>query len=126
MADRLALFTGGAFADSHAKTAHGILRYGTRELYHEFGRVLTAAQEAGELRDGVVPLKAARRFTALIDGELAEALCGHRILSSPVCLTKFAHEPGGDDRERCRTATAARRWAGCGPGSRSRRWPPCP
>ena len=28
MADRLALFTGGAFADSHAKTAHGILRYG--------------------------------------------------------------------------------------------------
>ncbi|WP_037495838.1 DUF1611 domain-containing protein [Solirubrobacter soli] len=32
MADRLALFTGGVFADSHAKTAHGILRYGTREV----------------------------------------------------------------------------------------------
>ena len=32
MADRLALFTGGAFADSHAKTAHGILRYGPREV----------------------------------------------------------------------------------------------
>ena len=28
MADRLALFTGGVFAESHAKTAHGILRYG--------------------------------------------------------------------------------------------------
>ncbi|HET6547360.1 MAG TPA: DUF1611 domain-containing protein [Solirubrobacter sp.] len=32
MADRLALFTGGAFADPHAKTAHGILRYGPREV----------------------------------------------------------------------------------------------
>ncbi len=32
MADRLALFTGGVFSSSHAKTAHGILRYGTREV----------------------------------------------------------------------------------------------
>ena len=32
MADRLALFTGGQFAESNAKTAHGILRYGEREI----------------------------------------------------------------------------------------------
>ena len=40
MADRLALFTGGIFAQSHAKTAHGILRYGTREVVVRRGRGL--------------------------------------------------------------------------------------
>lgn len=47
---------------------HELERYGTRELYGEIARVLTVAQEAGELRDGVVPIKAARRFIVLIDG----------------------------------------------------------
>jgi uncharacterized NAD-dependent epimerase/dehydratase family protein len=32
MSDRLALFTAGLLADTHAKTAHGILRYGEREV----------------------------------------------------------------------------------------------
>jgi uncharacterized NAD-dependent epimerase/dehydratase family protein len=32
MTDRLALFTGGLLADTHAKTAHGILRYAEREV----------------------------------------------------------------------------------------------
>ncbi len=30
--ERLAVFTGGILADSNAKTAHGVLRYGTREV----------------------------------------------------------------------------------------------
>lgn len=47
---------------------HELERYGTRELYTEVARVLAAAEEAGELRDGLVPMKAARRFIALIDG----------------------------------------------------------
>lgn len=47
---------------------HELERYGTRELYSEVARVFAAAMEAGELVDGVVPLKAARRFIALIDG----------------------------------------------------------
>jgi uncharacterized NAD-dependent epimerase/dehydratase family protein len=32
MADRLALFTGGQFTETYAKTAHGILRYAEREV----------------------------------------------------------------------------------------------
>jgi AcrR family transcriptional regulator len=47
---------------------HELERYGTRQLYGAIARVLTTAQEAGELRDGVVPIKAARRFIVLIDG----------------------------------------------------------
>ncbi|MGW6933121.1 TetR/AcrR family transcriptional regulator [Lentzea sp. NPDC054927] len=47
---------------------HELERYGTRELYGEIARILTAAQEAGELRDGVVPIKSARRMVVLIDG----------------------------------------------------------
>jgi uncharacterized NAD-dependent epimerase/dehydratase family protein len=50
VADRLALFTGGAFADSHAKTAHGILRYGPRENV-----CVVDAAEAGRTADEVVP-----------------------------------------------------------------------
>jgi AcrR family transcriptional regulator len=47
---------------------HEMERYGTRQLYGEVARILVAAQEAGELRDGVVPMKAARRLIVLIDG----------------------------------------------------------
>lgn len=47
---------------------HQLERYGTRELYGEIARIISAAQEAGEMREGIVPLKAARRFIALIDG----------------------------------------------------------
>lgn len=47
---------------------HELERYGTRQLYDAIAQVLTAAREAGELRDGVVPLKAARRTLVLIDG----------------------------------------------------------
>ncbi|MCG8926864.1 TetR/AcrR family transcriptional regulator [Lentzea sp. CC55] len=49
-------------------TLHELERRGTRELYDGIAQVLTAAQEAGELRDGVVPIKAARRLVALVDG----------------------------------------------------------
>ena len=49
-------------------TLHELERRGTRELYDGIARVLTAAQEAGELRDGVVPVKAARRLVVLVDG----------------------------------------------------------
>ena len=50
MADRLALFTGGVFADSHAKTAHGILRYGTREVV-----CVVDDTSAGSIASDVVP-----------------------------------------------------------------------
>src|SRR4051794_25606558 len=50
MADRLALFTGGAFADSHAKTAHGILRYADREVV-----AVVDAEQAGRRAPEVVP-----------------------------------------------------------------------
>ncbi|MFD4670064.1 TetR/AcrR family transcriptional regulator [Lentzea sp. NPDC058450] len=47
---------------------HELERIGTRALYDEIARVLVEAQGAGELRDGVVPMKAARRFIVLVDG----------------------------------------------------------
>lgn len=47
---------------------HELERYGTRQLYGEVARILSAAQEAGELREGVVPMKAARRLIVLVDG----------------------------------------------------------
>ncbi|MFD5824839.1 TetR/AcrR family transcriptional regulator [Lentzea sp. NPDC060358] len=47
---------------------HELERYGTRELYNGVARVLRAAREAGELREGVDPAKAARRLIVLIDG----------------------------------------------------------
>jgi AcrR family transcriptional regulator len=47
---------------------HELERFGTRRLCGEMARVLTAAREAGELRDGVVPDKAALRLIVLIDG----------------------------------------------------------
>lgn len=50
MSDRLALFTGGQFAESNAKTAHGILRYAGREVV----AVVDDAQ-AGATTASVVP-----------------------------------------------------------------------
>jgi uncharacterized NAD-dependent epimerase/dehydratase family protein len=57
--DRLALFTGGIFAESHAKTAHGILRYGTREVV-----CVVDSASAGERACDVVPY--ARRETPIV------------------------------------------------------------
>ncbi|HWK30128.1 MAG TPA: DUF1611 domain-containing protein [Solirubrobacter sp.] len=59
MADRLALFTGGQFADSHAKTAHGILRYAPREIVAVVDDV-----HAGRTAADVVPY--ARRDTPIV------------------------------------------------------------
>ncbi|MDA0161146.1 DUF1611 domain-containing protein [Solirubrobacter ginsenosidimutans] len=66
MADRLALFTGGVFADSHAKTAHGILRYGTREVV-----AVVDDTSAGAVASDVVPY--ARRAVPIV-GSVAEAV----------------------------------------------------
>ena len=57
MADRLALFTGGQFAISHAKTAHGILRYGERDVV-----CVVDSESAGSTAEQVVPY--ARRVRA--------------------------------------------------------------
>src|SRR4051812_48023243 len=59
MADRLALFTGGRFADPHAKTAHGILRYAGREVV----AVIDDAH-ADATADAVVPY--ARRAVPIV------------------------------------------------------------
>lgn len=59
MPDRLALFTGGQFADSHAKTAHGILRYAPREVVAVVDDV-----NAGHTAADVVPY--ARRTTPIV------------------------------------------------------------
>src|SRR4051794_14102149 len=59
MADRLALFTGGRFADPHAKTAHGILRYAEREVV-----AVVDAAHAGATADAVVPY--ARRAAPIV------------------------------------------------------------
>src|SRR5262245_36686997 len=59
MPDRLALFTGGLFADSHAKTAHGILRYGEREVV-----AVVDDNDAGKAAAAVVPY--ARRQTPIV------------------------------------------------------------
>ena len=56
MADRLALFTGGQFADPHAKTAHGILRYGPREVV-----AVVDAAHGGPARQRRRPVRAPRR-----------------------------------------------------------------
>src|SRR5689334_18698066 len=65
MPDRLALFTGGQYADPHAKTAHGILRYGPREVV----AVIDAAS-AGRRAHEVVPY--ARRDVPVV-ASIAEA-----------------------------------------------------
>src|SRR4051794_32827904 len=66
MADRLALFTGGQFADFHAKTAHGILRYGPREVV-----AVVDAAAAGRAACEVIPY--ARRDTPIV-ATVAEAV----------------------------------------------------
>ena len=65
VADRLALFTGGQFAEPHAKTAHGILRYGEREVV-----AVVDAEEAGGVASDVVPY--VRRAVPIV-GSVAEA-----------------------------------------------------
>lgn len=50
MADRLALFTGAGFAHHDAKTAHGILRYGVREVV----TVIDTA-DAGQIASDLLP-----------------------------------------------------------------------
>lgn len=65
MADRLALFTGGQFAISHAKTAHGILRYGEREVV-----CVVDSESAGASAEQVVPY--ARRAVPVV-ATVAEA-----------------------------------------------------
>ena len=59
MADRLALFTGGLFARSNAKTAHGILRYGSREVV-----AVVDGVSAGQVASDVVPY--ARRAAPIV------------------------------------------------------------
>src|SRR4051812_30130084 len=66
MPDRLALFTGGAFTDSHAKTAHGILRYGERSVVAVVDDV-----HAGGTAASAVPY--ARRETPIV-ASVAEAV----------------------------------------------------
>jgi uncharacterized NAD-dependent epimerase/dehydratase family protein len=66
MADRLALFTGGVFAESNAKTAHGILRYGTREVVAVVDEI-----SAGAVASDVVPY--ARRAVPIV-ASVAEAV----------------------------------------------------
>jgi len=62
---KLALFTDGLFATSNAKTAHGILRYGTREVV-----AVVDSKYAGRLANEVVPY--ARRPVPIV-ASIAEA-----------------------------------------------------
>jgi uncharacterized NAD-dependent epimerase/dehydratase family protein len=66
VADRLALFTGGVFSSPNAKTAHGILRYGTREVV-----CVVDPPSAGAVASEVVPY--ARREVPIV-GTVAEAV----------------------------------------------------
>jgi uncharacterized NAD-dependent epimerase/dehydratase family protein len=50
MSERIAILTAGLFADRHAKTAHGVLRYGTREVV-----AVVDEANAGRLAHEVVP-----------------------------------------------------------------------
>jgi uncharacterized NAD-dependent epimerase/dehydratase family protein len=62
---KLALFTDGLFDTPNAKTAHGILRYGTREVV-----AVVDSKHAGRLANEVVPY--ARRPVPIV-GSIAEA-----------------------------------------------------
>ncbi len=73
MADRLALFTGGQFADSHAKTAHGILRYGPREVV-----AVVDDTTAGRVAHEVIPY--ARRATPIVASIAEAAALGANVL----------------------------------------------
>src|SRR3954452_23880086 len=71
--DRLALFTGGIFAASHAKTAHGILRYGTREVV-----CVVDEASAGAVASEVVPY--ARHATPIVPTVEEAAKLGSTVL----------------------------------------------
>jgi uncharacterized NAD-dependent epimerase/dehydratase family protein len=71
--DRLALFTGGQFADSHAKTAHGILRYGERDV-----ACVVDSASAGTTADRVVPY--ARRPVPIVASVAEAAALGANVL----------------------------------------------
>jgi uncharacterized NAD-dependent epimerase/dehydratase family protein len=73
VADRLALFTGGQFAESSAKTAHGILRYGSREVV-----AVVDAACAGQVASDVVPY--ARRAVPIVAGVADAARLGADVL----------------------------------------------
>jgi uncharacterized NAD-dependent epimerase/dehydratase family protein len=71
--DRLALFTGGQFSDAHAKTAHGILRYGPREVV-----AVVDAAAAGRRAHTVIPY--ARRDTPIVASVQEAAGLGANVL----------------------------------------------
>ena len=73
MPDRLALFTGGQYAISHAKTAHGILRYGPREVV-----AVVDDESAGRAANEVVPY--ARRDTPIVATVAEAAALGANVL----------------------------------------------
>jgi uncharacterized NAD-dependent epimerase/dehydratase family protein len=73
MTDRLALFTGGVFADSHAKTAHGILRYGPREVV-----CVVDDTSAGSVASEVVPY--ARREVPVVADVATAVKLGSNVL----------------------------------------------
>jgi uncharacterized NAD-dependent epimerase/dehydratase family protein len=73
MTDRLALFTGGVFADSHAKTAHGILRYGPREVV-----CVVDDTSAGSVASEVVPY--ARREVPVVADVASAVKLGSNVL----------------------------------------------
>ncbi len=73
MADRLAIFTGTGFAESNAKTAHGILRYGEREVV-----AVVDAAEAGRVASDVVPY--ARRAVPIVAGVPEAVALGANVL----------------------------------------------
>lgn len=73
MFDQLALFTGGQFADSHAKTAHGILRYGERDIV-----CVVDATSAGSTADQIVPY--ARRPVPIVRDVTEAAQLGANVL----------------------------------------------
>ena len=74
MADRLALFTGGGFADSHAKTAHGILRYGPREV------VVRRRRRRGRAASLPTSCPYARRPAPIVAGVADAAALGANVL----------------------------------------------
>lgn len=65
---RLAVLTAGQLAESYAKTAHGVLRYGTREVV-----CVVDATHAGRRADDVVPF-CDRPVPVVADVEAAHAL----------------------------------------------------
>jgi D-glutamate N-acetyltransferase len=73
MSDRLALFTAGLLADTHAKTAHGILRYAPREVV----AVVDEAHAGARVPD-VVPY--ARRDVPVVATVAEAAALGANVL----------------------------------------------